>query len=155
MHFVLTNTYIKMLRIQHKSVAFDSIVMIARLLKLTWDYLLYRSFVFANGSFEDDLLGRLQHQNTTGSGEHGDECAVCLCRIDEEDEVADIMCNHLFHRACLDRWMGFGHITCPLCRNNIRPPLLEAEPRQEMIQIRFWAAKGTRHGEHRDRWWLR
>ncbi|XP_073136941.1 putative RING-H2 finger protein ATL50 [Henckelia pumila] len=136
-----------MVGIQRKSVVvFDSIVMRARQLKWAWDYLLHLSFAFPNGSFEDDLLGR--------SGDHH-ECAVCLCRIDEEDEVAEIRCNHLFHRVCLDRWVGFGHITCPLCRDNIRlAPFVQAEQLfQEIIQIRF-SATGTGHADD-GTWWLR
>ncbi|KFK44486.1 hypothetical protein AALP_AA1G263000 [Arabis alpina] len=50
--------------------------------------------------------------------EKGVECCVCLCGFKEEEEVSDLVsCKHFFHRACLDKWFGNNHTTCPLCRS--------------------------------------
>lgn len=44
-------------------------------------------------------------------------CAVCLGDIKEEEKVYELpQCNHIFHSACLDRWVSHNHYTCPLCR---------------------------------------
>ncbi|XP_010912969.1 probable E3 ubiquitin-protein ligase XERICO [Elaeis guineensis] len=46
------------------------------------------------------------------------DCSVCLHGFEEEEEVSEVLaCRHFFHRACLDRWLGLFHSTCPLCRS--------------------------------------
>ncbi|KAG2702607.1 hypothetical protein I3843_06G091700 [Carya illinoinensis] len=47
------------------------------------------------------------------------ECAVCLCKIEEGEEMRKLRCDHLFHRERLDRWVGYNHKTCPLCRGSL------------------------------------
>ncbi|KAG5603716.1 hypothetical protein H5410_025208 [Solanum commersonii] len=59
---------------------------------------------------------RFEHDN---SEESSVECAICLCKIEDGEEVRELNCDHLFHRACLDRWMNCGRMTCPLCRNHL------------------------------------
>ncbi|WCJ42909.1 RING/U-box superfamily protein [Euphorbia peplus] len=54
-----------------------------------------------------------------------DTCAVCLGKLDGDDEVRELRnCCHVFHRDCIDRWVDHdddhdhdeNHKTCPLCR---------------------------------------
>ncbi|KAF2739615.1 zf-UBP-domain-containing protein [Polyplosphaeria fusca] len=40
-------------------------------------------------------------------------CPVCLERMDESTGLLTILCQHVFHCACLERWRGSG---CPVCR---------------------------------------
>ncbi|KAM3225901.1 hypothetical protein ACQJBY_058551 [Aegilops geniculata] len=50
------------------------------------------------------------------------DCAVCLCGIGGGDEVRRLPnCRHVFHRGCIDRWMGHQQRTCPLCRAPLMP----------------------------------
>lgn len=50
------------------------------------------------------------------------DCAVCLSAIGGRDEVRRLSnCRHVFHRACLDRWMEHDQRTCPLCRAPLIP----------------------------------
>ncbi|CAA2977445.1 E3 ubiquitin- ligase RHA2B-like [Olea europaea subsp. europaea] len=58
--------------------------------------------------------------------------ALPKARIDDGDEIRELGCNHLFHRVCLDRWLGYGHMTCPLCRNNVKPPQLAVDSHQKL-----------------------
>ena len=52
----------------------------------------------------------------------GGDCAVCLSGIGGGDEVRRLSnCRHVFHRACLDRWMEHDQRTCPLCRAPLIP----------------------------------
>lgn len=44
------------------------------------------------------------------------DCAVCLCQIEEEEEIWELACDHVFHRGCLNRWLRYGRVSCPLCR---------------------------------------
>ncbi|KAI9825201.1 MAG: hypothetical protein M1826_007058 [Phylliscum demangeonii] len=40
-------------------------------------------------------------------------CPVCLERMDDTTGLLTILCQHVFHCACLQRWRGSG---CPVCR---------------------------------------
>ncbi|KAK3078807.1 hypothetical protein LTS18_006579, partial [Coniosporium uncinatum] len=40
-------------------------------------------------------------------------CPVCLERMDETTGLLTILCQHVFHCACLKKWRGSG---CPVCR---------------------------------------
>ncbi|KAJ0964305.1 hypothetical protein J5N97_029427 [Dioscorea zingiberensis] len=45
-------------------------------------------------------------------------CIVCLHEFHGDDEVRRLCnCRHVFHRSCLDGWIGLGRRTCPLCRS--------------------------------------
>jgi len=75
----------------------------------------------------------------TGDGgccELPESCAVCLYEFEGEDEIRWLKnCKHIFHRACLDRWMDHDRKTCPLCRNSF----VHDETQEEFNQ-RLWAA---------------
>ena len=40
-------------------------------------------------------------------------CPVCLERMDETTGLLTVLCQHVFHCACLEKWRGTG---CPVCR---------------------------------------
>ncbi|KAL8689861.1 MAG: hypothetical protein Q9218_004560 [Villophora microphyllina] len=40
-------------------------------------------------------------------------CPVCLERMDESTGLLTILCQHVFHCTCLQKWRGSG---CPVCR---------------------------------------
>lgn len=40
-------------------------------------------------------------------------CPVCLERMDETTGLLTILCQHVFHCSCLQKWSGGG---CPVCR---------------------------------------
>ncbi|KAL2559096.1 putative E3 ubiquitin-protein ligase [Forsythia ovata] len=127
-----------------RSAVLKYIVLIASHLKWAWDCLLLQSFFQPRGVLE--FLEYVDDLNV--------ECAVCLCRIDEGDEVTELRCNHLYHRVCLERWLGYGHRTCPLCRNNLKPPQLaeNLHLQADVILINYCA---TRSRDNRCTWWLR
>lgn len=52
-------------------------------------------------------------------GEH--ECSVCLSPFKPESEINHLSCGHLFHKECLDKWLDYWNITCPLCRTPLLP----------------------------------
>ncbi|KAG2681084.1 hypothetical protein I3843_11G128600 [Carya illinoinensis] len=67
-----------------------------------------------------------------------DSCAVCLYEFESEDEIRRLTnCRHIFHKGCLDRWMGYEQKTCPLCRTPFIP-----DDMQGTINERLWAASG-------------
>ncbi|XP_051122164.1 putative RING-H2 finger protein ATL53 [Andrographis paniculata] len=140
-----------MLQIVPKSSVLCYVVLITVQLKLVWDYLLYRPFFHgADGLLLPEYVESL-NIITGGDSDCDDDCSVCLCKIDESDEMRELPCSHVFHRVCLDRWLRCGHATCPLCRSNLRlpPPQFAAEIHQEVILINFCNAT-ARYGQ-----WLR
>ncbi|KAI1158087.1 Zn-finger in ubiquitin-hydrolase [Nemania serpens] len=51
-------------------------------------------------------------------------CPVCLERMDDTTGLLTILCQHVFHCSCLQKWKGAG---CPICRhtsmtNNLTGP---------------------------------
>lgn len=46
-------------------------------------------------------------------------CPVCLERMDESTGLLTILCQHVFHCTCLQKWRGSG---CPVCRYTQNDP---------------------------------
>ncbi|KAL2349033.1 hypothetical protein Fmac_003033 [Flemingia macrophylla] len=88
---------------------------------------------------------------TTGSEEDVD-CAVCLCKFVVGEEIRVLRCKHLFHRKCLDAWVGLRiAITCPLCREPVGPRRIINEVGAEVLLFQFC----SNNNDDRDTWWLR
>ncbi|XP_010557728.1 PREDICTED: probable E3 ubiquitin-protein ligase XERICO [Tarenaya hassleriana] len=49
------------------------------------------------------------------------DCSVCLTRFEPESEINKLSCGHLFHKICLEKWIDYWNITCPLCRACLIP----------------------------------
>ncbi|KAB2001839.1 hypothetical protein ES319_D11G023000v1 [Gossypium barbadense] len=63
-----------------------------------------------------------------------DSCSVCFKDFETEDEIWRLTnCQHIFHRSCLNRWMGYDQKTCPLCRLSLVP-----HGKEEMYNERLW-----------------
>ncbi|KAL9234443.1 hypothetical protein vseg_009315 [Gypsophila vaccaria] len=45
-------------------------------------------------------------------------CSICIEDYEDESEIRELPCRHLFHCACVDKWLRTKP-TCPLCKNNI------------------------------------
>ncbi|XP_042982182.1 RING-H2 finger protein ATL1-like [Carya illinoinensis] len=55
-------------------------------------------------------------------------CIVCMNSIEASDGVRELCnCCHVFHKECLDVWIGQGHATCPLCRAKLFPLIQREE----------------------------
>uniref|UniRef100_A0A0D3H835 RING-type domain-containing protein n=1 Tax=Oryza barthii TaxID=65489 RepID=A0A0D3H835_9ORYZ len=54
------------------------------------------------------------------------DCRVCLVRFEAEAVVNRLPCGHIFHRACLEKWLDYDHATCPLCRHRLLPATTES-----------------------------
>ncbi|KAJ0986897.1 hypothetical protein J5N97_005253 [Dioscorea zingiberensis] len=49
------------------------------------------------------------------------DCRVCLARFEPESEADRLPCGHVFHKTCIERWLEYHHVTCPLCRSRLLP----------------------------------
>ncbi|OAL01503.1 hypothetical protein IQ06DRAFT_293579 [Phaeosphaeriaceae sp. SRC1lsM3a] len=56
-------------------------------------------------------------------------CAICLDVFDEDAQVRDLRCGHVFHTHCLDEWFARFNEYCPLCHRPIIPGRKIAEKR--------------------------
>ena len=115
-----------------------------------WDFLLHYS-LFPNYSHH--------YMNVPEWKEVADECAVCLCKIEEGEEIREVRCGHMYHRECLDRWVGHGrnnnHGTCPSCRVCLDPTrrMENYEVGEEVIILNFSSFSWS--SDNRFMWWLR
>ncbi|XWS64117.1 hypothetical protein CRYUN_Cryun06bG0159300 [Craigia yunnanensis] len=151
------------------------ILLILNHLKLAWNLLLnYSLFPNVYGMqdhYQQELPGlvdqqlgivryeskQLKHYYFEQDDEDNDDdeeeevgCAVCLSKIEDDDEMRELRCNHLFHKVCLDRWLGYSHSkTCPICRTFLTPPKLIAGV--EVLSFNYC----TFTSNHRENWWLR
>lgn len=60
------------------------------------------------------------------------DCSVCLTQFEPESEINHLSCGHVFHRVCLEKWLDYWNVTCPLCRT----PLM---PEEETASCFWWA----------------
>ena len=52
------------------------------------------------------------------------DCAVCLAEFEQEEEVRELECEHIFHHECIYDWfMKAKSAACPLCRNQLHSGL--------------------------------
>ncbi|GAA0155010.1 hypothetical protein LIER_12837 [Lithospermum erythrorhizon] len=49
------------------------------------------------------------------------ECSVCLTEFKPDSEINCLPCGHVFHKLCLEKWLKYWNVTCPLCRNCMLP----------------------------------
>uniref|UniRef100_A0A0D6QR27 RING-type domain-containing protein n=1 Tax=Araucaria cunninghamii TaxID=56994 RepID=A0A0D6QR27_ARACU len=89
---------------------------------------------------------------------HLGECAICLCKFEEGDQIRELPCSHFFHRICLDKWLDHQQTTCPLCRSSVIPEetvnRLRRREQELTEELMFWFSSFHGHGFH-SMWWLR
>jgi E3 ubiquitin-protein ligase RHA2 len=125
-------------------------------LKWVLDFLIYYPFYNKLHDSHFPIIGEMystciNYKHTSCSNEDV-ECVVCLSTIEEGDEIRVLRCDHMYHKNCLDKWVGFKHNTCPLCRESLRPKRAITELGVEVLEFDFFAIRKDRD---RDDWWLR
>lgn len=48
-------------------------------------------------------------------------CSICIDDYEEESEIRQLNCNHVFHVTCIDPWLLKESYKCPLCRDDTLP----------------------------------
>jgi len=46
------------------------------------------------------------------------ECAICIEDFEDDAEVRQLKCDHIFHKECVDSWLLMNG-TCPTCRERV------------------------------------
>lgn len=143
---------------------------------IIWDFVILLYDSFSKGSYEhdDDILADRSSSTTApepaigvyewkpaaagSTREVEEECAVCLSKIEEGEEMRELRCEHHFHRVCLDRWIGYKGVTCPLCRDFLflsQTVCSTAELGVELELLHFKYCCLSSSGHRRETWWLR
>ena len=52
----------------------------------------------------------------------GDQCAICIETLEDDDEVRGLTCGHAYHAGCLDPWLTSRRACCPLCKADYYVP---------------------------------
>lgn len=63
---------------------------------------------------EQILRRMLTHIHT-----NDETCSICTDEFNMGEESRKLPCGHVFHPACIDKWIASGKETCPNCRHNI------------------------------------
>ncbi|KAF7150843.1 hypothetical protein RHSIM_Rhsim02G0237400 [Rhododendron simsii] len=129
----------------------------------TTQNILFRLLKFLNlyspEEYHTELNMIKRYERQLGSEkETAHECAVCLCKIEEGDEIRELRCDHIFHTVCLERYVvGYKHETCPMCRGSLAPPhkwatgLVGAFGEEDIVFSDLFSCRSSRR---RSTWWL-
>ncbi|KAK7273467.1 hypothetical protein RIF29_14517 [Crotalaria pallida] len=63
----------------------------------------------------------LRFESACGFEQPEHECSVCLVQFEPDSEINRLSCGHIFHKVCLEKWLDYWNITCPLCRTPLMP----------------------------------
>lgn len=116
------------------------------------NFVIYYPFYNLHDSHYPPIIGEIYNTHNYEPTTLESECAVCLCKVQEEDEIEMLRCGHMYHKDCLDKWVGFKNHTCPLCRESLRPKRVITEIGAEVLAFDFWTVREDRD---REDWWLR
>ena len=48
-----------------------------------------------------------------------ENCSICMCSMDENEELCELICNHHFHNECIEPWLKKYNYKCPVCRTEL------------------------------------
>ncbi|KAI4319519.1 hypothetical protein MLD38_033106 [Melastoma candidum] len=85
---------------------------------------LQRTMVVPSDSYMDLFRARMRavrFDESLGCCDGAHECPICLNEFVPESEINVLSCGHVFHGHCLEKWLVYWNITCPLCRAPFMP----------------------------------
>ncbi|CAA0828815.1 Probable E3 ubiquitin-protein ligase RHA2B [Striga hermonthica] len=129
-------------------------VILSQMIKRAFDLLLFPQ----SDSYSSHIIDSHTLTRVTGYGQDLDQCSVCLCSISPGEVIRELKnCGHVFHAACLERWLGHGHWTCPLCRNHVTRRLVfphqdSGHQPREVLVFNFGHVDSV---GNKSSWWLR
>jgi Ring finger domain len=54
--------------------------------------------------------------------EEEEKCPVCLLEFEDQEQVKQLPCGHLFHEGCIDSWL-VRNSKCPICKRDVKEGL--------------------------------
>lgn len=64
--------------------------------------------------------------------DNGAQCTTCMDTFNLDEEVAQLNCNHIFHKLCITPWLE-RQKTCPICRQEVDPSSWPGAPEPRVI----------------------
>jgi len=61
------------------------------------------------------------------------ECPICFAST-EGTNTRTLSCGHIYHQACIDRWLRLGNTACPMCRKPVRELTVHQVPVVDCIR---------------------
>ncbi|KAJ3158706.1 hypothetical protein HDU86_002671 [Geranomyces michiganensis] len=68
-----------------------------------------------------------------------DCCAICIDEFTVGGRVRELPCRHCFHDTCIDPWLLYHALICPVCKRDIIPPSPTSSPNGTPQQTMFAA----------------
>eukprot|EP00930_Biecheleria_cincta_P048925 TRINITY_DN34182_c0_g1_i1.p1 TRINITY_DN34182_c0_g1~~TRINITY_DN34182_c0_g1_i1.p1 ORF type:complete len:264 (-),score=26.70 TRINITY_DN34182_c0_g1_i1:121-876(-) len=50
-----------------------------------------------------------------------EDCGVCLASFAQKEQVIRLPCGHLYHQACIEKWLTQCKNKCPICSAEVEP----------------------------------
>ncbi|CAI8599700.1 unnamed protein product [Vicia faba] len=67
-------------------------------------------------------------------------CCICIANYENNDDLRELPCSHLFHKDCVDRWLKINAL-CPLCKREVggneTEPVIEENASQQRGETGF------------------
>lgn len=81
-------------------------------------------------SFSPRPTGRPRLKDVEDGSEDSSDgsCMICLVAMEPGDECRQLVCDHLFHKKCIDEWLTKSR-ECPMCRQDVEVLVNEAVSR--------------------------
>ena len=57
-------------------------------------------------------------------------CCICLANYENNDELRELPCSHLFHKDCVDKWLKINAL-CPLCKSEAGETATGSDPGED------------------------
>ncbi|CAI8605859.1 unnamed protein product [Vicia faba] len=70
-----------------------------------------------SGNVEGGVVAAGTAKERVISGEDA-VCCICLAKYENNDELRELPCSHLFHKDCVDKWLKINAL-CPLCKSEV------------------------------------
>ena len=48
-----------------------------------------------------------------------ENCPICFTSFTKDDNIRNLVCNHIFHKECIDKWLVDFENTCPVCKKKL------------------------------------
>jgi len=78
-----------------------------------------RSLGYMNQNDIKEIVGQYKFVTNKDTELLQKECYVCQQQFEVKKAYRKLLCNHYFHKRCIDQWIKRRNLTCPTCRTSL------------------------------------